>query len=276
MNIEQALKRAKTPYLDSEVLLAFTLNKPRELLISHSEKELTKSQEKKFKSYVSRRLKGEPVAYIRGFKEFFDLDFIVNKDVLIPRPDTELIVDVILRYDFASQNHSGSLRILDIGTGSGCIPITLKKHLSKAEIIGTDISDKALAVARRNAKKHKTDIRFYKSDLLKKLPKNLKGKINIITFNPPYLTKNEARKKELAFEPQVALTPDNFKELIRDFFKQAKEYLADKGVIFMEIGHRQAKITSKIAKEIFPDSKIEVIKDLGGFDRVIQIQSYRS
>lgn len=222
----------------------------------------------KFKKYVKRRAKGEPMAYIRGSKEFYGMDFIVNKNVLVPRPDTELIVEIV-------RDVGNAGIVMDVGTGSGCIPVTLKKYLPKAEIIGTDISEKALTVARKNAKKHKIGIKFYKSDLFKQIPKNLKGKINIITFNPPYLTKNEASKKELAYEPQVALTPPDFRKLIKDFFIQAREYLTDDGSIFMEIGHRQGKIVSKIAGEIFSKAKIEVIKDLGGFDRVMKIRSSR-
>ncbi|MBU0731680.1 peptide chain release factor N(5)-glutamine methyltransferase [Patescibacteria group bacterium] len=275
MTIEQALIWAKTPYLDSEVLLAFTLKKPREFLVTHSDKKLTKNQELRFRKYIARRLKGEPVAYIRGFKEFFEMDFIVNKNVLIPRPDTELLIETVL------DNVKKGL-LIDVGTGSGCIPVTLKKYLPKAEIIGTDISEKALSVAKKNARLHLDHentkdskiIKFYKGDTLKAIPNKYKGKIDVIVSNPPYLTKTEAGKKGLAYEPQVALLcPDGQYSCLYKIIDESKEYLKPGGQMFFEIGYKQAKKVIEYVNKVYPKAKITIYKDLGGFDRVVKIST---
>lgn len=281
MTYSDILKNTDLDYLDTDVILSFVTEKNREYIFAHQDKELLDRELREFNKLVKRRQKGEPIAYITGHKEFYGLDFMVNKDVLVPRPDTELIVENVINVgnvrneQFEQAKRSNNFNILDVGTGSGCIPVVLKKQLPKANVYGSDISGKAIKIARMNAKRlldrEGANVKFYKSNLLKQIPKNLKDKLDIITFNPPYLTKNEARKKELAYEPQVALTPKDFTKLIKDFFVQAKEYLADDGAIFMEIGHRQAKTVSKIASQVFPEAKIEVVKDLGGFDRVVKI-----
>ncbi|MFH1536756.1 MAG: peptide chain release factor N(5)-glutamine methyltransferase [Patescibacteria group bacterium] len=261
----------KINFLDTEIILGFALNKSREFLYSHPEYELTSSQYKKFQQLIKRRLKGEPIAYITGHKEFYGLNFIVDNNVLIPRPDTEIIIDEILRYNFPSENHSGSLRILDMGTGSGCIAITLKKLLPKTNVIATDISKKVVNIANKNAKKHNANIDFYVSNLFRDIPKKYHNKLDIIIFNPPYLTKNESKKASLKYEPQIALTPDSFPKLLDDFFKQSLEYIAENGQIFMEIGHKQFNLTKKIASKYYPQAKFQVFKDLGGYDRVLRI-----
>ncbi|MFH1781502.1 MAG: peptide chain release factor N(5)-glutamine methyltransferase [Patescibacteria group bacterium] len=282
MTYSDILKNTDLDYLDTDVILSFVTEKNREYIFAHQDKELLDRELREFNKLVKRRQKGEPIAYITGHKEFYGLDFMVNKDVLVPRPDTELIVENVINVgnvrneQFEQAKRSNNFNILDVGTGSGCIPVVLKKQLPKANVYGSDISGKAIKIARMNAKRlldrEGANIKFYKSDLLKQIPKNLKGKLDIITFNPPYLTKNEARKKELKFEPQVALTPKDFQKLINEFLMQTKFFLKKDGMIFMEIGHRQAGTVKKIISKIFPESKIEVVKDLGGFDRVVKIK----
>ena len=272
------LKASPTPYLDAEVLLAFAIGKPREYLISNLDHESTnKSKITKFKKYIERRVKGEPIGYIRGYKEFFGLDFIVNKNVLIPRPDTELLIETVL------DNVDKGL-IVDIGTGSGCIPVTIKKYLPKAEIIGTDISEKALAVAKKNARLHldhentkrgkSRNLEFYKGDTLKAVPKKYRGKIDVIVSNPPYLTKTEASKKGLAYEPKEALLcPDGQYSCIYKIITESREYLKPKGQMFFEIGYKQAEKVTEYIKKIYPKAKITIYKDLGGFDRVVHVRN---
>jgi len=254
----------KTNFLETEILLGFAINKSREFLYSHPEYKLSSSQYEKFKKLIARRIKREPIAYIVGHKEFYGLDFIVDKNVLIPRPDTEIIIDEVLK----SFDSLRSLRILDMGTGSGCIAITLKKHLTESNIIGSDISKKAINIANKNAKKHSTKISFFVSDLFKNIPNKYHNKLDIIIFNPPYLTKNESKKESLKYEPQIALTPDSFPELLDNFFKQSLEYIDENGQIFMEIGHKQFNLTKKIASKHYPQAKFKIIKDLGGYPRV--------
>ncbi|MBU0670604.1 peptide chain release factor N(5)-glutamine methyltransferase, partial [Patescibacteria group bacterium] len=217
MTYSDILKNTDLDYLDTDVILSFVTEKNREYIFAHQDKELLDRELREFNKLVKRRQKGEPIAYITGHKEFYGLDFMVNKDVLVPRPDTELIVENVINVgnvrneQFEQAKRSNNFNILDVGTGSGCIPVVLKKQLPKANVYGSDISGKAIKIARMNAKRlldrEGANVKFYKSNLLKQIPKNLKDKLDIITFNPPYLTKNEARKKELAYEPQVALTP---------------------------------------------------------------------
>ncbi|MFH0818606.1 MAG: peptide chain release factor N(5)-glutamine methyltransferase [Patescibacteria group bacterium] len=275
MNIKNTLfytasklhKYSPTSDLDAEIFVSFVISKPREFLYTYPEKELTAFQLKKLNQFIDRRLNNEPVAYIVGQKEFYGLDFIVNKNVLIPRPDTEILVDQILKIK------NDKFKMIDMGTGSGCVAIALKKLLPQANIIASDISNSALTIARKNAKFNLCDIKFYCSDLFDKIPQNIyHNNFDIIIFNPPYLTKNEAKKKNLKHEPQIALTPKNFTALINKFFLQSKSFISNDGYFFIEIGHRQASLIKKIALRYCPKAKIVVIKDLGGFDRVVKIK----
>ena len=235
---KQLRKVSESPILDTELILAHALKKPREFVYAHPEYKLSSAQLKKFKNLISRRSKGEPVAYLFNHKEFYGLDFYVDKRVLIPRPETEQIVDLtlqsfdtILRYKFPSEIHSGSLRIVDVGTGSGCIAIAIKKYLPQCEVLATDISKPALEVARKNAKNNKTNIKFYHGSLLSALPKKYYKKIDLIVSNPPYLPANVAKKKSLKYEPQVALRD---RKQTQQLLKQASIYLKSKGRIIYE------------------------------------------
>lgn len=256
-----------------DILIANLLDKPKEFIYAHPEYKLRQSQITRLKKHIQRRKAGEPIAYITGHKEFYDLDFIVTSDVLIPRPDTELLVECVVNY--AKKN---KLTIADIGTGSGNIAVAVKKTLrSRCRMIATDISATALHIARKNAKHHNTAVTFYKSNVLRKLPSSLHTKLDIIMCNAPYLTKTEAHKKNLQYEPQVALTPtDSPTSIIQQLLQQTPRFLKPDGVIFLEIGHRQANQVKKLCRTYFPHSQIKVHKDLGNFDRVIecQVKSY--
>ncbi|MFA6475643.1 MAG: peptide chain release factor N(5)-glutamine methyltransferase [Patescibacteria group bacterium] len=249
-----------------DILLCHVLNKPKEFIYSHPNYPLTKQQNKILNQSIKRRLRGEPIAYILGEKEFYGLNFLVNKHVLIPRPDTETLIDVVL-----PQLKPHEL-VCDIGTGSGIIAITLKKHFPSGQLLATDISQPALTVAKINAKKHHTKIQFYTSDVLNHIPKKYLYKIDWLICNAPYLTKKEAAKKSLAYEPQVALTPTGSTiSIIKNLLEQAPEYLSPHGKIVLEIGYNQTHTVKRFAKNIFPHSTITVHQDLGGFDRVVVI-----
>jgi release factor glutamine methyltransferase len=155
-------KTSSSPILDIELLLTKILKKPKEYLFEYPEKNLTNSQLKKFKKLFNKRAKGEPVAYLLSHKEFYNLDFKVNKNVLIPRPETEILVEEVLIYIKKNKTHL----IFEIGVGSGAIIISLAKQIKKTEFFATDISLKALNIAKQNAKFHKTKIKFFKGDLL--------------------------------------------------------------------------------------------------------------
>ncbi|MFA5050538.1 MAG: peptide chain release factor N(5)-glutamine methyltransferase [Patescibacteria group bacterium] len=277
MTIKQALLRAiqslqkitNEPHLDAEVLLSFTVKKPKIWLYSHSEKKLKKTEEIKFKKLIAQRKNGTPIAYLVGHKEFFDLDFMVDKNVLIPSPDTELMIEEILKSAEVRppQSEVGPL-IADVGTGCGNIAITLAKHLPLAKIYAIDISKDVLKMAKRNAKKHKADkqIIFLNGDLLKPLPE----KIDFIAANLPYIP---TQKAQLLFHsPQIALNggKDGLK-FYQSLLENAADYLRPNGKIFLEINFNQAEKIKKIIKKYFPQAEIEIKKDLAGLNRLVII-----
>jgi release factor glutamine methyltransferase len=237
------------------------------------EKELTTKQSEVLTSMLQRLKKEEPIQYIIGETEFYGLTFMVDPHVLIPRPETEELVDWIVKVSSESQG----LRILDIGTGSGCIAISLAKHLPNAAVYALDISKKALQVAEYNAKFNKVSIEFIEKDILKtKL--NLKDsnniKYDIIVSNPPYVRESEKeaiKKNVLAFEPHSALfvedtNPILFYEAIAKF---AKKNLRAEGKLFFEINqYLSNQISQLLKKNGF--TKIELRKDLFGNDRMIK------
>ena len=278
------LKESKTPTLDAEVLLVFVLKKDKAWLLSHLDDDLSSKITNKYKKLISRRKKGEPIAYIIQHKEFFGLDFYVDESVLIPRPETELLVDEALKF------RKKKMIILDVGTGSGCIIVAIAKSLSDChsrldresinkidscfrrndkavKFYATDISQKALKIAKKNAKKHKVKIKFIKSNLFKNIPKNLK--FDLIVANLPYLQKQDI-KGEIIFEPKRALLGgEEGVAIIKRFLLGSKNYLAKKGKIIIEIDPRQAKIIKNMAKNIYPQKKVLLKQDLSKLDRMM-------
>ncbi|MDD3102331.1 MAG: peptide chain release factor N(5)-glutamine methyltransferase, partial [Patescibacteria group bacterium] len=213
--------------------------------------------------------KGTPVAYLVGHKEFFNLDFMVDKNVLIPCPETELLVEEVLKSVPNSKFQIlNSITIADVGTGCGNIAITLAKHLPLAKIYAIDISKNALKVAKKNAKKHKTDkqIIFLNKNLLELLPK----KVDFIAANLPYIPTQKARL--LSHSPQIALDggKDGLK-FYQSLLENAADHLRPDGKIFLEINFNQAKKIKKIIKKYFPHSEIEIKKDLAGLNRLVVI-----
>ncbi|MEW6407954.1 MAG: HemK/PrmC family methyltransferase [Patescibacteria group bacterium] len=190
MQIEQALKYGSTilknksdsSALDAEILLSYVLKKSRTFLFTYPEKKLTKTQWQKYKKLIARCAKYEPIAYITRRKEFYGLDFYVDKRVLIPRPKTEELVEKILTYLQKTKHQMSNIKICDVGTGSGCIAIALAKNLPQAKIYAVDISKKALKIAKLNAKKHKVlkQIKFIQSDLFSKISPKTKTQYNNI------------------------------------------------------------------------------------------------
>ena len=208
---------------------------------------------------------GKPVQYIVGNVDFYDINLLVNKNVLIPRFETEYLVEKTINY---AKKLKEPLDILDIGTGSGAIAITLAKHLN-SKVIATDISEKALEIAQKNAKRNNTQITFKQSDILK----NVKGKFDIIISNPPYISKDETIDPLVKDnEPSLALYADN-KGLYfyEEILKNIKPYLKEKSIIAFEIGMTQSKDITKITQKYLPKAKIITEKDLTGKDRYIFI-----
>ena len=254
------------PELDSELLLSKALNKKREKILTNLKKEVNKKQLDKFNLYLSRRKKKEPIAYILGFKYFWKYKFFINKSVLVPRPETEQIVEETLNY--LSDNESK--KILDIGTGSGCIIVSVLKERSKCKAIAIDISSKALKVAKTNAKIHHLEnkIKFINIDI----DKFNYNKYDLILSNPPYISNIDLIRLDddiRIYEPRESLSGglDGYEKIIKVIEKSSK-LLKNNGKLIVEIGDTQKNNVLKLLKNNgFYINKTG--KDLSGRDRCI-------
>jgi release factor glutamine methyltransferase len=275
MNIENILSegtsilqksKVSNPRLDSQILLSCSINKDKKHIILNPKENLNSKQLKKFKDLIKRRKKGEPIAYLINNKEFWKDEFYVNKDVLIPRPDTELIIEQVLKiYSKQSQ-----LQVLDIGTGSGCILLSLLKERSNFYGTGIDISKKSINISKFNAKRLRLNnrVKFIHSSI-----DNFKiGKYDLIVSNPPYIELLDLKyldKDVINFEPKLALSGgfDGFSK-IRKVISKAKNLIKKNGKLILEIGFKQKNKVKEILKnEGFYINKS--IKDYGNNDRCI-------
>ena len=250
-------KKIESFRLDSELLLSKILNKKREKILINLDQKISKKNFFMYRRLIQRRSKNEPIAYIMEEKEFWSKNFFVNRDTLIPRPETELMVEEIIEI-FKKKRIS----ILDIGTGSGCILISLLSELSNSKGIGIDISKKALIVAKKNSDKHKilSNIKF----LNKSLDAKFNEKFDLIVSNPPYIKSSEIknlREDIKKYEPRIALDGGNDGlDLIKKVIYKTKYNLKSKGKLALEIGNEQHKKVSEIL--IKNNFKIEkIIKD---------------
>ena len=236
-------KKIVSSKLDSEILLSKILNKEREALLINLDQEICERSNLKFKELINRRSLKEPVAYIIEEKEFWSKNFFVGPDTLIPRPETELIVEKLVKI-FKEQKIS----ILDIGTGSGCILISILSELKKSRGIGIDISKKAISIAKKNQKKHamQNKIKF----LNKSLDSKLYQKFDLIVSNPPYIKSSEIKNLDediKKYEPRIALDGGNDGlDLIKKVIYKTKYILKVKGMLALEIGNEQYKKVSEI------------------------------
>ena len=256
--------------LEAELLLMHALRTDRVRLYQRLQDELPTRSGDYYQRLLGRRLVHEPTPYIIGHKEFLGMEFEVARSTLIPRPETETLVELAI--DFARDRYANNrFTAVDAGTGSGVIAIALAYKLPKARVIATDVSKRALALARRNARRHGVAARveFVEGDTL--LPVELRA--DVIAANLPYVTTADwlATPPEIReWEPRRALDGggDGLR-YIRRLFRQAPEKLARKGALFAEIGDRQGASARTLAKEAFPEAEVEVRPDLAGRDRVI-------
>ncbi|MCX6053931.1 MAG: peptide chain release factor N(5)-glutamine methyltransferase [Chloroflexi bacterium] len=257
------------PFMESQVLLSFVTGQPREWLISHPESSLSEEQVTQLNSSRDRLLKGEPLPYLVGKQAFFGLDFLVTRDVLIPRPETELLVEEAIQW---LEDHPSRRKIIDIGTGSGIIAITLADHFQDADITAVDISATALALAERNAELHrvKDRIQFRLNDLLTGNP----CQYDLILANLPYIPTQILDQLPVSrFEPRLAL--DGGKEgldLIGRLLDQSVKKIHPSGLILLEIETDQSEACLKMTREYFSNCEVSVLLDLAKHPRILKIQ----
>ena len=259
-------KNIETPFLDSEILMSKVLKKDRKFIFLNSNKELNDIQYQKFKKLISSRLRRKPIAHIIGKKFFWKYEFEVNDKVLIPRPDTELIIEQLLE----TYKHKNRINLLEIGVGSGCIILSILKEKKNFIGKGLDLSKDCIELCKINADKLRVNhrIKFYKSDIDNF---NL-GKYDLIISNPPYIKKldfNYLSGDVIKSEPRLALDGgiDGLSE-IRKFIKKSSELIKNRGKLFLEIAHDQKNEVKKILIENgFYINK--TVKDLAKNDRCV-------
>ncbi len=277
MNITEAWAygRSQLPHspsarLDARLLLEHVLGVSHSWLAAYGDERLTAVQETQYCQLIERAARHEPIPYLVGHAPFFHLDFIVTPAVLIPRPETEQLV--ALAADWARERPL--CHIVDVGTGSGCIPVTLARHLPQAVIEATDISTAALEIARQNAQQHTPDrILFHHGHLLEPISKS----VDLLIANLPYVTDAEWTMLDDGvkwYEPAAALKggADGL-DLIRQLLHQAVTQLNPGAVIFLEIGWRQGTAVHNLAQSVFPAAQIELIQDFANHDRIVVIKT---
>jgi release factor glutamine methyltransferase len=229
LTLEQALRSVPIDQREARLLLAAASGFSEASVLAYPERHLPDETQTRFREFVQRREKGEPVAYILGHKEFYGLDLIVNPAVLIPRPETELLVDLALQRAFSS--------VVDLGTGSGAIALAIKRQRPQARVVAVEASAAALVVAQRNAVKHGLEIEFRHGRWLEPLASE---RFDLIVANPPYVADADPHLADLGFEPRGALVsgPDGL-DAIREIARDAPRYLSPGGWLLLEHGMGQ-------------------------------------
>lgn len=254
--------------LDAQVLLSHVLNVSRSYLLAHPEQALTPDQYQQFSALVRRCAEGEPLAYLIGRRGFYDRELIVSPAVLVPRPETELLLERALAFARAHE----SLTVVDVGTGSGALAVTFAALCPHATVFATDVSADALNIARQNAALHQTQITFYQGDLL--LPLIEQGiQIDLIMANLPYIPSTEVPTLAVSkHEPLLALDggADGL-DLVRRLLLQATKLIRPAGLTLLEIGAGQGVAASAAARSVFPDASVTVDLDYAGLDRIVVI-----
>jgi len=264
-------KNIESPRLDAELLLAHGLKLERMQLYLKFDQPLGETELAACRELVRRRVQGEPVAYILGSKYFFGYNFIVNPAVLIPRPETEHIVEAALAW---AQDKDFEYNIVDLGSGSGAIGLTLLKKLPNAKLIAVDASEKALEVAKANAEALGVAdrVRFVSVDAAN-VDQVRPGEIHILVSNPPYIATDDKNVEENVkkFEPEIALfAPENGLKFLREWSQKYSSFLSDKAIVLMEMGMTQGLAMKTHFEGLGVFNKVDVIKDLASLDRVIR------
>jgi len=263
-------EKVPSPRMNAELLLMFTLSCDRAYLFAHPERELTAEEESRYEAAIGERSHGVPAQYITGHQEFWGMDLIVSPAVLIPRPETEHVIETVLELRNAeARRPKFKVRIVDVGTGSGCIALALAKELPHAEIHATDISPDALEVARANAARHQLErrIQIHRADLLE----GLTGEFDFVVSNPPYVGESEEDQVQLEvrkFEPRSAVFAGQAgTEVIARLILQARTILRPGGWLIMEIS---GTIAEKVKVLLEGWQEVGIKPDLQSIPRVVR------
>lgn len=265
-------QQSDTAGIEVQVLAAHVLRRPRAWIAAHPETILSDEQATHLDALLSRLLEGVPLPYITGKQEFFGLDFEVTPAVLIPRPETETLVEAALQWLKRFPEHN---RVADVGTGSGCIAVSIAHHMPNVRVLATDFSREALIVAQRNVNRHGV------SDRVQLIQCNLlsacAGPLDLVCANLPYIPTSALGETPPArFEPIAALDGgESGWEKIEALLQDAPRWLAPGGCILLEIQWDQGQTVSEIARGIFPAAEIQILQDLAHLDRVVLIQTTR-
>jgi release factor glutamine methyltransferase len=276
---QQLADSSLTPQLDARLLLQHVLRTTHSHLVARDEQPLSAVEEERYRALMARAAEGEPIPYLTGQASFYGRDFSVNPAVLIPRPETELLVAAAIAW----ARDRGSIHVVDVGTGSGCVAITLALALPAANLTAVDVSAEALVVARQNAARYGVAsgtpakgghaVRFYHGSLLEPVP----GQPDLIVANLPYIAESEWTMLDDGvkwYEPVVALKggADGL-DLVRQLLAQAATRLQQGGAIFLEIGWQQGTAARLLAQTFFPQALINVLPDHAGLDRMVAIET---
>lgn len=255
-----------------EILLRHQLKMSRAQLLSNMQEELSENHRKVFVFDVHKLVAGVPVQYILGFEEFYGRQFFVNDEVLIPRPETEELVEGVLqRIEDLFQNKE-SVSLVDVGTGSGAIAVSLALENSRLQVSATDIAGESLEVAKDNAHKYDAAVEFVHGDLL--LPLIEQGiKVDVVVSNPPYITETEFEELSTVvkdFEPYRALVSGNSGlEFYERFMEELPQVLNERALVAFEVGLGQGEAVKELLQRTFPQADVQVINDINGKDRMV-------
>lgn len=277
MKIKEALKKANQiliqnnideVFLKSRILLAHILNVEKEYLIIHDDEVLLSLQENEFFEKVNKLCSGVPIQYLTNSQEFMGVNFYVDKNVLIPQPDTEILVEnVISIIKNLQKSCQKEITVLDLCTGSGIIGVCLKKYLQNVNVLSSDISSNALEIAKKNANLQNVKIDFIKSDLFE----NIDEKFDVIVSNPPYIKTDKINElsKEVKNEPRLALDGgQDGLDFYRKIIKESTNFFRKTGYLALEIGYDQKEAVENLFKN-FKYKEIKIFKDLSDIERVI-------
>ncbi|MCX7747131.1 MAG: peptide chain release factor N(5)-glutamine methyltransferase [Clostridia bacterium] len=269
------LKKAniEAPAFEAGVILCNALECDRTHLYTHGEAIVADNQVERVFTAVKLRAERNPLQYITGHQEFMSLDFIVNPNVLIPRQDTEILVEAVLKNIAALESKTSYVNVLDIGTGSGCIAVSIAYYRENCRVTAVDISEKALETAKVNAANLCTEekVIFIKSDLFDALGKEHYGRYNVIVSNPPYIPSGDIgslQEEVKQHEPHGALDGgDDGLDFYREIIDKSRLFLTQGGTLAFETGYDQARAVAELMKNYYEN--IEIIKDLSGTERVV-------